>query len=125
MEFKYLKETDYAVVDTYICKQKGNDCGFGLLNLYGVLYFSKVLNMNNFKIRFSPPLNHYSNKQTVNPMVAMDLMYRLSLTNCAELPKIPYGCKVCVHMCICRREVWPIKTHSSLVCETEYETKRH
>ena len=41
--------------------------------------------MHNFKTHFSPPLNHYSNKQTVNQMAAVGLMCRLLSDNVSSL----------------------------------------
>ena len=48
-------------------------------------YFPTLLYMHNFKTYFSPPFNHYNNRQTVNPMAAVGLMCRLLSDNVSSL----------------------------------------
>ena len=64
----------------FTCTKKLTITGFSILQLYTMYVspdISMVLYMHNFKTHFSPPLNHYSNRQTVNPMAAVGLMCRL------------------------------------------------
>ena len=65
--------------------------GLGLLYFYFTLSQTDHISqafytcMHNFKTHFSQPLNHYSNRQTENPMAAVGLMCRLLSENVSSL----------------------------------------
>ena len=58
--------------------------GLGLLQ-FTSCSFTETRFSRDIKTHFLPPLNHYSNRQTVNPMAAVGLMCRLLSDNVSSL----------------------------------------
>ena len=74
------------LIGSFICTQNTKIVGLGLLHFTHLFSWSPFSQGFLHKMKhFSPPLDHYSNTQTVNPMAAVGLMCRLLSENVSSL----------------------------------------